>query len=362
MVPVSDRTNPTGARWNVYPEGRDDDRDRRWNEDGLGGVVFDRNFPAGYRWHQPTQGREPLSEPENLALAQLLVGRPQLAFAWVFGADDNLSQPWKSETTFPVNAVHSSDQPVYEQLSQLYGKQVHPPKSSSTVVSGGGIVPWLYRHMGLWTFATPGWHMPFKSKADSASKDSAQKALFKRSESKNAEVRAHLYAEQQGLADYYVPWKQVDHPDFPGHRVEVGGLIGWRAWQPVDTALTAAVERQRAVIDTVLSQACRWVWRVPEVERLAGDLYRIRAYAAVQGLMPTHTGTAAELGDVPLNRWHILPGKGQRLVEHAAHGTVGRMDAGQKLLLDFVVQGIGTIQLKVGQPRSGYATLNVDVR
>ncbi len=363
MVLASKGANPTGERWQVYPEGRDDDRDRRWNEDGVGGVAFDCNFPAGYRWHQPTRGREPLSEPENLALAQLLIARPQVALVWVFGADDNLSQPWKSETGFPVQAVHSKDEPVYEKLGQLYVRQLRPPKGSGGVSSGGGnLVPWLYRQQGWWVFATPGWHLPLKSQPDSSASDSLKKSLAKGAESKNAEVRAHLYAEQQGLANYYVPWQRVEHPDFPGQRVEVGGLIGWRAYQPVDTALTAAVERQRAFVDTVVHQMCRWVWRVPDVERLSGDLYRVRAYAAVQGLLPTHTAPAAELIDVPLNRWHIRPGRGQRLVEHAAHGTFGRLEAGQNLLLDIVIQGAGKLELVVGHPRTGYAKLNIDVR
>ena len=59
------------------PEGRDDDGDGRYNEDGPGGVDLNRNFPVGWKgpMQDPVSGRWPLSEPAAKALADLAMSR-----------------------------------------------------------------------------------------------------------------------------------------------------------------------------------------------------------------------------------------------------------------------------------------------
>ncbi len=66
-----------GRRYVRVREGKDDDGDGRYNEDGPGGVVLDRSFPLGWSgpWNGAHGGPWPLSEPEAEALARLALGR-----------------------------------------------------------------------------------------------------------------------------------------------------------------------------------------------------------------------------------------------------------------------------------------------
>ncbi|MFT4539210.1 MAG: hypothetical protein ACI841_003158 [Planctomycetota bacterium] len=64
-------------RYLRVPEGRDDDGDGRYNEDGSGGVIIDRNFPLDWRGprQDPSSGNLPLDVPLARALADLMIER-----------------------------------------------------------------------------------------------------------------------------------------------------------------------------------------------------------------------------------------------------------------------------------------------
>ena len=75
----------SGPRYLLAREGRDDDEDGAFNEDGPGGVRVDRNFPVG--WLGPFAGASPGTLPLQVgparALAEWAEGRV-LAGAWFF--------------------------------------------------------------------------------------------------------------------------------------------------------------------------------------------------------------------------------------------------------------------------------------
>lgn len=71
LVPVAPGA---GARYSLVPEGRDDDRDGLFNEDGPGGVAYDVHFPAGWQGPAERPGEvvvRPLAESVPRALARL---------------------------------------------------------------------------------------------------------------------------------------------------------------------------------------------------------------------------------------------------------------------------------------------------
>jgi len=72
----------------MYPEGIDNDRDGRINEDGIGGLDLHRNYPYNWRpMREPTErgntqggaGEYPLSEPETRAVVLWLLQHPNVS-------------------------------------------------------------------------------------------------------------------------------------------------------------------------------------------------------------------------------------------------------------------------------------------
>lgn len=74
----------------IYPEGWDNDKDGRINEDGIGGLDLHRNYP--YNWHPMTEatgrgntqfgaGEYPLSEPETRSVVLFTLAHPNIGAA-----------------------------------------------------------------------------------------------------------------------------------------------------------------------------------------------------------------------------------------------------------------------------------------
>lgn len=74
----------------VVTEGKDDDGDGQYNEDGDDGVWPDKNFPHAFPYSTPEAGPWSSYSPESKALMDFLLGRRNVAVAVVYGPANNL--------------------------------------------------------------------------------------------------------------------------------------------------------------------------------------------------------------------------------------------------------------------------------
>lgn len=74
----------------VVTEGRDDDGDGSFNEDGTDGIWPDQGFPHAFPYSTPTAGPWSSYAPETRALLDFLLGRRNVALAVVYGPANNL--------------------------------------------------------------------------------------------------------------------------------------------------------------------------------------------------------------------------------------------------------------------------------
>lgn len=112
--------------WRLLTEGRDNDADEQWNEDGPGGVNLNRNFPFQYKWFAADSGIHQVSENETRALADFIVDHPQIGIVFTFGAADNLAKTPKGgprpSGRKPATVIHEKDLPFYKQMGEIYRK------------------------------------------------------------------------------------------------------------------------------------------------------------------------------------------------------------------------------------------------
>ncbi|HYU35160.1 MAG TPA: M14 family metallopeptidase [Thermoanaerobaculia bacterium] len=76
--------------YRVATEGRDDDGDGSFNEDGTDGVWPDQGFPHAFPYSTPTAGPWSSYAPETRAVMDFLLGRRNVALAVVYGPANNL--------------------------------------------------------------------------------------------------------------------------------------------------------------------------------------------------------------------------------------------------------------------------------
>lgn len=86
----ADAMKERAGAFRVEVEGRDDDRDGAFNEDGTDGVWPDRNFAHAFPYPEPEAGPWPSYAPETRAVMDFLLGRRNVALAVVYGPANNL--------------------------------------------------------------------------------------------------------------------------------------------------------------------------------------------------------------------------------------------------------------------------------
>jgi len=144
-------------------EGVDADGDGRFAEDGVGGVLPDRNFP--YQWPEldNASGAFPLSQPATGALADWLLRRPNILATLVYGEHDTLADlppaGQYDQTGRVPEGIEREDKPLYEALAETFEQATGLTKGKAGELEGS-FVGWAYAHLGLAAMSTRLWQTP----------------------------------------------------------------------------------------------------------------------------------------------------------------------------------------------------------
>jgi hypothetical protein len=306
----ADRTKGERGTHRLFTEGRDDDRDERWNEDGLGGVNLNRNFPFGYKFFAPDAGRHQVSETETRALADLLVAHPSIGIVFAFGATDLLTSPPKSEAPKrPPTAIHDDDIGFYRELGRAWRDALGLKKELAGASEAGTLADWVYFHRGRLALSARAWSpalqlelakgkpkpddektKPAADKpkdekpADAAKPDEKKKP---EGDSRGEEDRAFLKWLDEHAPGAFVPWKAHEHPDFPGRKVEIGGFAPFARTVPPEKMLGDLTARHAKFLTTLAGRLPRVAVRKAEAKALGNAVYDLTLQIENTGYLPT---------------------------------------------------------------------------
>jgi hypothetical protein len=158
MVAADISKGQTGS-YLYFTEGFDNDKDKEFNEDGAGGVNFNRNFTYNYEEFGPGAGLHPVSEPETKAIADFLFDRFNIYAVFSFGPQDNLGQPMKAaeqaRSERRITSIMRSDEPINKLVSDKYHEITGTKGNPQTKDSPGNFMEWAYYHYGRYSFSTP---------------------------------------------------------------------------------------------------------------------------------------------------------------------------------------------------------------
>ena len=309
----ADPTKGDTPAWRLLPEGIDSDHDKRWNEDGPGGTNFNRNFPYGYKYFDAEAGIHPVSENETRALANFVVAHPNIGIVLTYGTADNLRKTPKSAASPGrgklMEAVDEKDAGYYEALGKVYRTKLGLDKELEGVSQPGTFSDWMYFHRGRLSLAARPWDAtlavalsqaqkardkkPKDSKAAEPNDPNAAKAdektprKEKEGDKRNKDEREQLKWFDEHAPDAFIAWQAIEHPDFPGKRVEVGGYRPFARTNP-PLAMLADLAAKHGDFLTELTQ------RLPRIEiartecrLLADSLYEIEILVSNRGFLPT---------------------------------------------------------------------------
>ncbi len=291
------------GQWRYLSEGIDNDHDELWNEDGPGGVNFNRNFPFDYAFFAPDAGVFPVCTAPTRALADFIVHHPNIGIIMTYGAADNLVEtPKDAEAPArrnPLTAIDTEDISTYRALGESYREMLGLDKELEGASRAGTFSDWMYFHRGRLSLAARPWSPELAlalskddQSEDEAKDEDAEEEKEKPRKGKDEDKRGKDEREQLAWFDAHAPeafrpWQAVDHPDFPGQRVEVGGYAPFALSNPPEDRVEDLAAAQSRFLTDLAGRLPRIAAQQIKCKHLGESVFEIEIHVANTGFLPT---------------------------------------------------------------------------
>jgi hypothetical protein len=368
----------------VYTEGIDNDKDDRFNEDGPGGVSFNRNLTYNYEEFGINAGLHPVSEPETRAVLDFLFDHFNIYATISFGPEDNLGQPMKGSerpgagqataqiqaaAQFPAQgsgmgamtgaptqgqmrammgerrftSIRPSDEVINKLVSDKYHEITGVKGAPATRPVPGNFMEWSYFHYGRYSFSTPAWWYPVER-------------------DKNLEIAFLKFAAENKMDDVFIPWTEIKHPDFPGKKTEVGGIKPFSTINPPADKLDDLISKNYKFITTIAAMHAELEFLDVKVENIGDNIFRLSLKVHNKGIF----ATVAEAGDMNMltriMRISIEPSGNQKLVSGQKVQRMQRLEGDKSVLYSWLISGRGSVKISAGAVNTGLITTTAELK
>ncbi len=343
------------GKYILLTEGRDNDKDNVFNEDGEGGVWFNKNLT--YRHPSFTQGAGEFasSENETRALLDYLFDRFNVYAVVSFGSNNNLSSPLAFNSQAAAQPILASwllpDVKVDSMVSDMYNKTVSMRDAPKTSATGGDFFSWAYYHYGRYSFSTPGWWVP-KTKPDSIKGEKAFAV---------DDPSAHYFrwTTQQGLTPAFTEWKTIQHPDFPNQKVEVGGLDPFALNTPPYKLVPDLVKKHSSFLVKLAGFQPELDIINVKTEKTGGGLTRITIDIINKSALASHSKLGERSYWVKRINVKLNTTNNQTILSGKKIQVLNSLEGYSTQQLSWLVKGSGKISIEAGSPTTGSKTIDV---
>jgi hypothetical protein len=353
----ADITKGEKGKYILISEGIDNDKDGHFNEDGEGGVAFNKNLSFKHPAFTPGSGEFAVSENESRAILDNLYQLFNVYAVVSFSGNNNLSSPFTftaaNTTTRVVTGWLEPDVKVNTMASELYNKTTKMKDAPKTSPAGGDFLSWAYYHYGRYSFSTPGWFVP-KFQPDTTKKEKALTA-------EDASANYLRWAAQQGINDSYTEWKKIQHPDFPDQSVEAGGLAPFVLINP-----------PYKLVDSIIKSHTDFIVRLagyqPELdivniktEKLGAGLTRITASVINKGALASHSKLGERSYWVKRINVKLNIAGNQSVVSGKKIQSLNSLEGLSSKELTWLIKGSGKVILEAGSPTTGSKKIEINL-
>ncbi|RZL45727.1 MAG: peptidase [Pedobacter sp.] len=354
---LADATKGENGKYILLPEGIDNDKDGEFNEDGEGGVAFNKNSSYNFKPFVAGAGEYAVSEKENRALFDWLFDAFNVYAVVTFGPANNLSTPVTFNAPGVAKRIITSwfeaDAKANALVSEKYNKITKTKDAPKTQVESGDFSQWGYFHYGRLSFSTPGWWVP-KVTPDSARKE-------KKFVNEDAVATYLRWAASQGITNAFTLWKAVAHPDFPGQTVEVGGLDPFVLINPPYKMIDAIVTKHTDFVVGLAGMAPQLDLVNVKTEKLADGLTRITLNVMNTGDLPTYTKVGDRSYFLKKIVVKVNSNANQTFVSGRKTQTLESIEGKGSKELTWLIKGSGKVTIEAGSPTTGSKSIEVSL-
>jgi hypothetical protein len=331
----------------LFTEGIDNDKDEKLNEDGQGGVNFNRNFTFNYEEFGLNAGPYPVSEPETKAVADFLFSKFNVYAVFTFGLQDNLGQPYKSadrpNADRRITSIMKSDEVINKLVSDKYHEITGAKGAPLSRTTPGNFMDWAYYHYGRYSFGTPAWWFP-------AERGKNQEAAFLR------------FAEKNKINDAFIPWTEISHPDFPGKKAEIGGIKPFALINPPADTLNALISKNYKFITSIAAMHPELEFLDIKTENAGENIFRLTLKVHNKGIF----STCAEVGNINtftrIMRISLDPTKGQVILSGEKVQRINRLEGDSSTEFSWLITGRGAVKVTAGALNTGIITSTFELK
>lgn len=397
MVKARPEKGDTGTHY-LFSEGIDQDQDGQYNEDGEEGVFFNRNFTFKYPAFTRGAGEHAISEPETRAIADFLFSAKNVFAVISFGSANNLSEPLKYHDREAAGRIptgwQEKDIVVNQMVSLLYNASMKDdqadagnenpgntdPAQAETghgndspdeagpdiILTGGKGVPgsdgdffqWAYFHYGRFSFSTPGWWVPAP---DSQTGSAARQQRQQPENIESDELKFIRWAEKYGLTGVFVPWTEVDHPDFPGKKVEVGGITPFMMKNPPYTLTDVIAEKHKQFVLDIARKRPQTDIVNLKTESLGNNLFRVTADIMNKGTFPTVSQMGQRNRWVPKTVVRTTMANNQQMVSGKTLEIIDVIESRGRVERSWLIRGKGDLIIRAGSESTGFREITISL-
>jgi len=354
---LADPNKGETGKYILLTEGIDNDKDGLFNEDGVGGVSFNRNSSFNYKNFIPGAGEYAVSELENRALFDFLFDAFNVYAVVTFGPTNNLSTP----VTFNpmgiakrvITGWFESDAKSNALVSERYNKITKTKEAPKTIVESGDFSQWAYFHYGRLSFSTPGWWVP-KVTPDSVRKE-------KKFANEDPTASYLRWAASQGIANTFTPWKAISHPDFPNQTVEVGGIDPFVLINPPYKMVDAIVSKHSDFVIGLAAMAPQLELVNVKTEKVADGLTRVTLSVMNTGDLPTYTKVGDRSYFLKKIVVKVNTTADQTVISGRKTQSLEGIQGKESKELTWLIKGNGKITIDAGSPTTGNKSITVSL-
>lgn len=345
------------GKYILYTEGSDNDKDGNFNEDGEGGVWFNKNFTHKPPSFSAGAGEFAVSENESRTLLDNLFEMYNIYAVISFGSNNNLS------TAFTYNAQQANqtlisgwlepDVKVNSMVSDLYNKVTSMKDAPKTNPAGGDFLSWAYYHYGRFSFSTPGWFVP-KAKPDTTKKEKAFTV-------EDPAANYLRWATQQGITNTYTEWKTIQHPDFPNQKVEVGGIDPFVLINPPYKLVADLVKKHTEFLVRLAAYQPDIDIINIKTEKPGNGLTRITVDVINKGALSYPSKLGERTYWVKRINVKVNTSGNQSVISGRKIQLLNSLEGYGTQQLTWLIKGTGKVTIEAGSPATGTKTIDVNL-
>jgi len=277
----ADASKGEKGKYLLLTEGIDNDKDGLLNEDGEGGIAFNKNLTYKHNTFAAGAGDYPASEKETRALLNFLYDAFNVYAIISFGSNNNLSSPVAFNPAAAKERILAGylepDAKANSMVSELYNK-ITGTKDAPKTSPAGGELDWFYAGRGIYTYSNELW-TPYLMFMKEGTRDPFDNSTYN-------------FDRYLLFQDAFVPWKEYNHPQFG--KIEIGGFK--KNFTRAHPGFLLESDAHRNMAFSIYHCYSTPKLEVQDIiEKDLGDgIKEVSAVIANQRLMPTHSSQDAK--------------------------------------------------------------------